>query len=67
MFVFGLIRYEGKEHWLGLRNIFELTNRDKYKLRITAEDQDDIKREYHYSTFKLKDKVKQRNIVYIYL
>ena len=62
--------YTGKEHWLGLDNIFKLTNRKNVKtqLKIILESTSGIypytavgrKAIVTYDDFRLKDQVKVR-------
>ena len=48
----------GKEHWLGLDNIYELANSgNKKMLKIYLERFDGASGTAHYSTFYLQDKV----------
>ena len=49
----------GKEYWLGLDNIYALTNRPgvKMNLRVSIEKFVDEKATSYYEDFSLKDKV----------
>ena len=49
----------GKEYWLGLDNIYALTNRPgvKMNLRVSMEKFGDEKATSYYEDFSLKDKV----------
>ena len=49
----------GKEYWLGLDNIYALTNRPgvKMNLRVSMEKFVDEKATSYYEDFSLKDKV----------
>ena len=51
---------EGKEHWLGLNNIHDLTQSKKYQLRVTMRNFDQQERVAFYDTFYLKDRVNPR-------
>ena len=47
----------GKEFWIGLHTIYNLTNEIDCMLRIRLETVDGDAVEYNYDTFRLKDKV----------
>ena len=49
----------GKEFWLGLQNIYELTNHKAYSLKIEAEDQDGDRNESTWNEFKLTEDVRK--------
>ena len=53
------VLYIGKEHWLGLDNIYKLTNRKNLKtqLRIDLETLGGTKATVAYDDFHLKDQV----------
>ncbi len=47
----------GKEHWLGLNNIHDLTQSKDYQLRITMRNFDRQNRTAFYDHFYLNDRV----------
>ena len=52
----------GKEFWLGLNKVFELTQSGNYTLRIWLTDADDITVEEVYETFAITENVSHRKI-----
>ena len=46
----------GKEHWLGLNNIFDLTQKKDYRLRIKMRDFNRVDKTVYYDNFYLEDK-----------
>ena len=48
----------GEEFWIGLDNLFELTNRKNYSLKITAVDVDGVEDSAIWTLFGLRNKVK---------
>jgi ficolin len=48
----------GQEQWLGLNNIFDMTDKKSYQLRITMEDFNRTKKVGFYDTFNLMDRVR---------
>ena len=53
----------GDEFWLGLDNIYELTQMKNYTLRITMERFDGVIRTAFYTNFKLLDNVSSLYVV----
>lgn len=47
----------GKEFWLGLDNMFFMTNNRKYTLKVTAVDQFEVEASATYKTFRITNKV----------
>ena len=48
----------GKEHWVGLRTIYWLTQQKNYKLRVSMKAFNEERKTATYSTFKLTENVK---------
>jgi hypothetical protein len=50
--------FSGKEYWMGLENIYQITNRKFYSLRITMKSfGSPDKKIANYKTFKLTENV----------
>ncbi len=47
----------GKDFWLGLKNIYELTKMGRWTLRVTLTDADGAMGEAFYHNFRLKEPV----------
>jgi len=47
----------GEEFWLGLDNIYSLTQSKNYTLRITMETFEGVNKTQYYTNFKLLDDV----------
>ncbi len=48
----------GKEHWIGLDNMYTMTNAKTYRLRVTLTDANGAKGRAYYASFKLMDNVR---------
>jgi hypothetical protein len=53
------VLYLGKEHWIGLNNMYDLTTRPNLtmQLRVTMEDFSNVKKVAYYNEFYLNDSV----------
>ncbi len=47
----------GKEYWMGLENIYQMTNARSYSLRVMIQDFDGTTRTATYKSFKLTENV----------
>ena len=52
--------YTGEEFWLGLDNIYKLTQLKNYTLRFTFETFEGVIKTQYYTNFKLLDSVRQK-------
>ncbi len=54
-----LASFTGQEHWLGLKNIFALTNKNYTMLRVRLTDVDGKQGYGYYRGFRLRDGVRK--------
>ena len=54
------LHIEGEEYWMGLDNMYHLTQLGAYSLRLKLEDLDGVVEEINYEKFKLSDQVNIR-------
>ncbi len=55
----------GEEFWLGLKNIYYITNQKLYSLKIEAEDVDGVTDQATWNNFRLTEDVSYLMLVYV--
>ncbi len=53
---------QGQEQWLGLNNIYDLTDKKRYQLRIKMTNFHRVEKTVFYDDFHLEDRVSKRKL-----